>query len=140
MVGVVVAVAAAAAAAAAVHVVVFVFACVVGFVSVRCIFFLLSLMISLLRNNQASRKKIVEAEKVVKKRLAHDAIFRDDFSDSDGDGVDSFEGGGLLPHSELKTKRLVRRHFATQASKGGGGGGGGGGSGEHSRRPSGQRR
>ena len=48
---------------------------------------------------------------VVKKRLNHDSIFRDDFSDSD-DELDEYAGaGGLLPHSELKTKRLVKRHF-----------------------------
>lgn len=69
---------------------------------------------------KASRKKIAEVEKSLKKKLMHDSIFRDDFSDSD-DGNDDYAGaGGLLPHSEMKTKRLVRRHFALQKHGGGG--------------------
>jgi hypothetical protein len=61
----------------------------------------------------ASRQQAADVEKVVKKKLTHDPIFSDDFSDSDGNEND-YEGGGLLPHSEYKTKRLVRRHFSAK--------------------------
>lgn len=64
------------------------------------------------------RKKLMETEKVVKKKLNHDSIFKEGFNDSDENG-DDFEGvGGMLPHSTLKTKRLVRRHFANKGSGG----------------------